>query len=121
MQHTSHFRKSLLAALLMAAVCTTSYAEDIIKGRIINTHGQGIPGIEIKLVDRENTMMDVTRSGPGGYYVIDLGTLEDEELASLRGFSLVAGNKGDYITRKPLAGSNKGKDGIDYQAIVMSR
>lgn len=113
---------SLLAVGLLAAatITGTAQAEDIIKGRIINTHGQGLAGVEVKLVDRENTMMDVTRSGPGGYYVIDLSTLEDDELATLRGFSLVAGNKGQRPAKKSLAGSKKPDGDVEYQAIVMA-
>lgn len=92
--------------------------DDVIKGRIIDVNGTGLSNIQIKLVDQDNTMMDITSSDKNGYYSIDLSVLDDEELSKLRGFSLVADNKNGKTTRKRLK-DKKGKTGVAYQAIVL--
>jgi len=92
--------------------------DDVIKGRIIDVNGTGLSNVQIKLVDSDNTMMDITSSDTNGYYSIDLSVLDDEELAKLRGFSLVADNKNGKVARKKLKG-NKDKTGVAYQAIVL--
>ena len=92
--------------------------DDVIKGRIIDVNGTGLSNVQIKLVDSDNTMMDITSSDTNGYYSIDLSVLDDEELSKLRGFSLVADNKNGKITRRKLK-DKKGKTGLAYQAIVL--
>ena len=92
--------------------------DDVIKGRIIDLNGTGLSNVQVKLIDSDNTMMDITSSDANGYYSIDLSVLDDEELAKLRGFSLVADDKNGKIARKRLK-DKKDKTGVAYQAIVL--
>ena len=92
--------------------------DDVIKGRIIDVNGTGLSNVQVRLVDSDNTMMDITSSDANGYYSIDLSVLDDEELAKLRGFSLVADNKNGKVARKRLKDKNN-KTGVAYQAIVL--
>ena len=113
----------LVASIFFMTACLSGMApvradNDVIKGRIIDVNGTGLSNVQVKLVDQENTMMDITSSDKNGYYSIDLSVLDDEELSKLRGFSLIADNKNGKTTRKRLK-DKKGKTGVAYQAIVL--
>ena len=110
---------TFLMTLSLSGMALDSRADDdVIKGRIIDVNGTGLSNVRIKLVDSDNTMMDITSSDANGYYSIDLSVLDDEELAKLRGFSLVADDKNGKIARKRLK-DKKDKTGVAYQAIVL--
>lgn len=79
-------------------------------GRVVRS---GIPDVTVNLLGPDNVGMDVTATNRDGLYTIDLGVLEDKELANLAGFSLQVEEKGKSKKRIRLG------DGLNLKGTVI--
>ena len=84
-----------------------------ISGRILrNTNGRAASSAAVKLLDTDGTLLDATKTDADGYFTIDLGVLDSDELVALMKFSLeiTTGTGNKYIVKlQDKALNNTGK------------
>jgi len=93
---------------------TTIYAAlkgDSLKGKVVSPNGKPVSGAQVQLLSPKKTMMDVTVTGKDGKFTLDLGVLEDEEMAILDKFKVVVSRKGAK-TEKGLNSGVTSADGV---------
>ena len=83
-----------------AAVAADPLSGNRLTGRVINDNGKPVAGAQVQLLDPKKTMMDVTVSAADGRFNIDLGVLEEEEMAKLRKFTLQITVKGSKLSHR---------------------
>lgn len=72
-------------------------------GRVVRSgSGYGIPNVTVQLLGPDYVGMDVTSTNKEGRYTIDLGVLEDSELANLRSFYIQTEENGKPVKRIKL-------------------
>lgn len=92
----------------------TTYAAlkgDSLKGKVVSANGKPVSGAQVQLLSPRKTMMDVTVTGKDGKFTLDLGVLEDEEMAILDKFKVVVSKK-DRKTEKGLNSGASSADGV---------
>lgn len=92
----------------------TAYAAlkgDSLKGKVVSPNGKPVSGAQVQLLSPKKTMMDVTVTGKDGKFTLDLGVLEDEEMAILDKFKVVVSKKGKK-TEKGLNSGATSADGV---------
>jgi len=92
---------------------------DSLKGKVISSSGKPIAGAQVQLISPAKTMMDVTTSGNDGKFTIDLGVLEDEEMAKLAEFSLVVSKKGKKVKKSLNSGATSVDGVVSVEAIEL--
>jgi len=101
------------ATLLNPSLSNTANAADALvgsrlTGRIVDGNGKPVAKAQIQLIDPKKTMMDVTTSAGDGRFSLDLGVLEEEEMANLRKFTLQIAVKGKKHSRSLQEASSSG-------------
>ncbi len=96
----------LLPVVLMLVYASWVYSNPAyvnateLTGRVVRTgSGTGIADATVHLLGPDNVGMDIASTNKDGSYTIDLGVLEDKELANLGAFSLEAIVNGKYKKR----------------------
>ena len=84
---------------------------DTLQGRVVDDSGSPVAGAQVQLVSPAKTMMDVTVTGRDGKFTLDLGVLEDKEMARLDKFFIVVNKKGKKV-RKGIGGGATSANGI---------
>ena len=81
---------------------------DRVEGRILGRTGnQGLSGVTVRLLDPDGVMMEVTKTDKRGFFKIDLGTLDNAELKSIKKFSLEVTDAQGRSSRRSLAKAAK--------------
>jgi len=98
-------------AVLTSPATYAALKGDSLKGKVVSPNGKPVSGAQVQLLSPKKTMMDVTVTGKDGKYTLDLGVLEDEEMAILDKFKVVVSKKG-RTTEKGLNSGATSADGV---------
>lgn len=101
------------------AVAAPALKGDSLKGKVVNSSGKPVSGAQVQLLSPAKTMMDVTTSGNDGRFTIDLGVLEEEEMAKLTEFSLVISKKGKQVKKVLDSGATSANGVISVETIEL--
>jgi hypothetical protein len=75
-----------------------------LRGRVVdNVTGVGIGKVEVKLLDAEGIMMDISETDGSGSYKLDLGVMDNKTYTNLRTFFVEANDKNGHIKRQGLS------------------
>lgn len=75
-----------------------------IEGRIVNrASGSAVSGATVKLLDPDGIMMELAKTDNKGFFAISLGTLDNDELKSIKKFSLEVTDSQGRSARHSLA------------------
>lgn len=84
---------------------------DSLVGKVVSPNGKPVSGAQVQLLSPASTMMDVTTTGADGKFTLDLGVLEQEEMAKLESFRITI-SSGNRKTEKVLNSGTSSADGI---------
>jgi len=100
---------TLLPSTLNDAIASLS--GDSLKGKVIDSGGAPVAGAQVQLLSPKKTMMDVTVTGKDGKFTLDLGVLDEKEMARLDKFVIVVNKKGKK-TQKGLESGATSANGV---------
>lgn len=84
---------------------------DSLVGKVVNPNGKPVPGAQVQLLSPASVMMDVTTTGADGKFTLDLGVLEEEEMAKLESFRIAISINGRN-TEKILSSGASSANGV---------
>ncbi len=92
----------------------------VLKGRVLKkSDKKGMSEISVQLLDAGGIVMDVVTTDKDGNYNLDLGVLEDSELAALPTFYVEATTKNRKVRKKLGRGLTLNIDVLRYKDILM--
>lgn len=125
-------RPALLATMLMFLIgsgclspilpwtgetVAASLRGDTLKGKVTNPGGNPVSGAQVQLLSPAKTMMDVTTTGKDGKFTLDLGVLEDDEMARLEKFFIVVSKKGKKVKKGLDSGTSSANGVVNVENI----
>jgi len=92
----------------------------VLKGRVLKkSDKKGMSEISVQLLDAGGIVMDVVTTDKDGNYNLDLGVLEDSELAALPTFSVEVTTKSKKVRKKLGTGLTLNIDVLSYKDILI--
>jgi len=110
-----------LGPLLPASVknAVASLSGSTLQGKVIDSGGSPVAGAQVQLLSPSKTMMDVTVTGKDGKFTLDLGVLEDKEMAKLDKFFIVVNKKGKKVKKGLDSGASSANGIVSVENIEL--
>ena len=96
-----------------------SLSGDSLKGKVVEPGGAPVAGAQVQLLSPAKTMMDVTVTGKDGKFTLDLGVLDEKEMASLEKFVIVVNKKGKKVKKGLESGATSANGVVNVENIEL--
>ena len=110
-----------LGALFPSTIndAVASLSGDSLKGKVVEPGGAPVAGAQVQLLSPAKTMMDVTVTGKDGKFTLDLGVLDEKEMASLEKFVIVVNKKGKKVKKGLESGATSANGVVNVENIEL--
>ena len=96
-----------------------SLSGDSLKGKVVEPGGAPVAGAQVQLLSPAKTMMDVTVTGKDGKFTLDLGVLDEKEMARLEKFVIVVNKKGKKVKKGLESGATSANGVVNVENIEL--